>query len=91
MHPGMAGLAAAPTTYDMPNTLQSAQSMLMAPGMPHFQFSPQPAGPGVEPMAAAPVNAAAPEPSPVAETAPVPTGKRARDKKKAGKTRKTCC
>merc|ERR1719498_695480 len=46
MQPGMAGLAAAPTTYDMPNTLQSAQSMLMAPGMPQFQFSPQPSGPG---------------------------------------------
>merc|ERR1712137_655046 len=88
----------AATHYDMSGGagLHQAQSMLMHPGMtPQFQFTPSGVAEPVQQVAVAP----APAPAPAAVEMPAqqtpdaaekkPTGKR--DKKKAGKTKKTCC
>merc|ERR1711862_472043 len=88
--------AAAPTTYGMhPGVLPTGESMLMTPGMPQFQFTPTGAEPVQQQFAAPPQQAPAPavaavQEQPVPEAAEKkPTGKR--DKKKPGKTKKTCC
>jgi len=84
--------AAAPTAYDMPQTnLQTAQSMLMAPGVaPQFQFTP--GGPEVpQQQALQQIQQGQGEVQPTMQDPDKkPTGKK--DKKRtAGKTRKTCC
>merc|ERR1712232_148523 len=84
--------AAAPTAYEMPaNNLQTAQSMLMAPGVtPQFQFTPgasDQAQQAVVPQAA-PVQ---PDAAPVQMEPERKPATKAKDKKKTGKTKKTCC